>query len=138
MSSSRPMVHAVDPRQKLLDEIGDFSGVEVTGLQVLCAIYKRPEKTAGGIILTDNVRDEDRYQGKVGLVLKMGPLAFHDEGDGRFGDLGVENGRRPEECVDWLFYKVSDGLAMQVNGVDCRLIEDENVKGRVSHPDIIW
>ena len=73
------MQHDVDPVKQMLDEIGDLSNIEVFNNQVLLGIYIRPVKTRGGIMLTDNYRDEDKWQGKVGLVLKKGPTAFMDK-----------------------------------------------------------
>ena len=66
------MLHDADPRQTLLDKVGELSGVEVFGGDILVAIYKRPEKTKSGLILVDSTRGEDVHQGKVGLVLKIG------------------------------------------------------------------
>ena len=40
------MDHDVDPRQKLLEEMGDISKVEVFNNQILVAVYLRPEKTS--------------------------------------------------------------------------------------------
>src|ERR1035437_2510835 len=81
-----------DPKQAIIDTIGDLSGVEVIGDLVLIGIYIRPEKTAGGIIRpTANVQ-EDVWQGKVGLVLKWGPNAFRNPEDGTLYEQRVELG----------------------------------------------
>jgi len=70
----RRMNHSVDPKKVILDEMGDISKVELFNNQVLVAIYMRPEKTASGILLPGQTRDEDKYQGKAGLVIKLGPM----------------------------------------------------------------
>ena len=70
------MKHTVDPREAILKEVGDLSSVEIFNNQILVAIYIRPEKTSGGIILANQTRDEDKWQGKMGLVLKKGPSAW--------------------------------------------------------------
>lgn len=62
------MDHSIDPKQKIIDEIGDLSEVEIFNNQVLCAVYVRPNKTKGGIMLADQTTAEDRFQGKVGLI----------------------------------------------------------------------
>ena len=49
-----------------------IDGIDVLFNQVLIAVYERPKVTASGIHLPDQSTDEDRYQGKVGLVLKRG------------------------------------------------------------------
>ena len=38
------MDHAVDPKQKLLEDLGDLSTVEIFNNQILVAVYIRPNK----------------------------------------------------------------------------------------------
>ena len=123
--------HDVDPRQKILDEIGDISGLQIFNNQVLCAIYIRPQKTKSGIYMTDSYRDEDRYQSKVGLVLKKGPSAFVDETGEWFHGTAVE-------VNDWIVLRPSDGWAINVNGVACRIVDDISVRGLIDNPDRVW
>ena len=127
------MSHEVDPKNVLLDKVGDIEDVEIFNNQVLVAVYIRPNKTKLGgkdFYLTDNVVDEDRFQGKVGLLLKKGSTAFV-ESDGWFVNTTFE-------LDDWLVFKPSDGWSLTVNGVLCRIIEDINVRGRVDTPDRVW
>ena len=126
-----PMLHEVDPKESALKEIGDISEIEVFNNQVLVIIYKRPEKTAKGIYLTDNNRDEDRYQSKVGLIVKLGENAFQDGSGEWFRGITFELGQ-------WVVFKPSDGWAINVRGSDCRMLDDTNVRGRVQHPDMVW
>lgn len=123
---------AEDPAQKILNEIGDISDLELTGVQVLVGTYIRPKKTSGGIILTDKMLDEDLYQGKTGLVLKVGPGAFvdGDNADTKFNGFIVKPG-------EWIFYGVQDGLSLNINGHHCRIVEDVHVRGRIPHPDMV-
>ena len=125
-----PMLHEKDPKLSILEQIGDISKVELFHNQVLLAVYLRPNKTKSGLILTDSHRDEDRYQSKVGLLVKRGPLAFEQDGNWfsnlTFGDH------------DWLVFRPSDGWSITVNGVLCRIFDDVNIKGRVPHPDAVW
>jgi co-chaperonin GroES (HSP10) len=125
------MTHAVDPKKSIRDELGDISDVEIFNNQVLCAIYVRPEKTASGIYVTQTTRDEDKIQGKVGLIIKMGPAAFVDDGQWFSGNLiFVED--------EWVVFRPSDGWSVTVNGVLCRIIDDVNIRGRIQHPDQVW
>jgi co-chaperonin GroES (HSP10) len=122
--------HEADPRQKLLDELGDISEVELWHNQVLCAIYVAPERTKGGIIRPASNVEEDVFQGKVGLIVKLGPRAFQSDAKWTWpDDVGLG---------DWVFYKISDGWAVSINRVRCRILEDIDVKGRVAHPDTTW
>lgn len=125
------MKHTVDPREAILKEVGDLSSVEIFNNQILVAIYIRPEKTSGGIILANQTRDEDKWQGKMGLVLKKGPSAFIDESQNWFNGIDVAVG-------DWVFFRPSDGWGLEVNGVLCRLLDDTVIRGRTPSPDMIW
>lgn len=127
---------AVDKPQTTAEEIrasigGALDKFEVFHNQVLLGIYMAPEKTKGGIIRPDSVKAEDRWQGKVGLVLQAGPLAFVNDNRNDFRGQGVA-------MDDWILFRVSDGFPLDINGVHCRLIEDIHIKGRVTAPEIIW
>lgn len=125
------MDHAVDPKQKLLEDIGDLSNVEIFNNQILVAVYVRPNKTKSGIYLSDQSREEDKIQGKVGLVVKKGPSAFVDEANEWFKDVSVE-------VNDWVVFRPSDGWGITVNNVLCRMIDDTAVRGKVDVPDRVW
>jgi co-chaperonin GroES (HSP10) len=124
------MEHEVDPREKLLKDLGDLSQVEIFNNQLLVAVYLRPEKTKSGFYLPDQNREEDKFQSKVGLLVKMGPSAFEASG-AWFKDLEIN-------LHDWLIVRPSDSWSLTVNGVLCRIVEDSLVKGRVPHPDAAW
>jgi len=125
------MQHDVDPVKQMLDEIGDLSNIEVFNNQVLLGIYIRPVKTRGGIMLTDNYRDEDKWQGKVGLVLKKGPTAFMDKTGEWFDGVTINDG-------DWLVTRPSDGFLITIRNVFCKVIVDTGTKMRVQYPDEVW
>ena len=126
-------LHETDPKDALIAKIGDVSGVELFHNQVLCAAYLSPGKTKGGILRPDQTKDEDLYQSKVGLILKMGPKAFLSEGAWSWpDDMAVG---------DWVFFRVSDGWNTTVNSFRmnvCRILHDVDIRGRIPHPDMIW
>ena len=125
------MDHDIDPRTKILEEIESLDGIEIYNNQVLVAVYIRPTKTKTGIILTDKYVGEDLYQSKVGLVLMKGPSAFVEEEERWFKGVDVQEG-------DWVVFRPSDGWQINVNGVDCRVMDDINIRGKVSQPDKVW
>lgn len=127
MAEDKPQTSLAEIKAAIggLDAIGVFNNFLLVG------IWMRPEKTAGGIILTQKTRDEDRWQGKCGYVLKRGPLAFVDDDRNAFHGQNVNEG----DCV---LYKTSDGFSLDVNGIHCRMIEDVHVKAVVSDPSVIW
>jgi len=125
-----PMSHEEDPKQKLLDQLGDISKIELFHNQVLLAVYLRPEKTKSGLILTADHLDEDKYQSKVGLLVKRGPLAFEQDGNWFTGMTFQDH--------EWLIFRPSDGWSITVNGVLCRIFDDISIKGRAPHPDSVY
>lgn len=133
----REIAQQADPKQALLDSVGDIANIEVFHNLVLVATYIEPEKTAGGIIKPDRTLLENRFQGKCGLVLKLGPLAFQDEGHIKFGGVTINEG-------DWVVVRPSDGWELYTvneggqSGTSCRLFEDANIKARVEDPSMIY
>lgn len=125
------MDHEVDPKEKILKELGDLSKIELFNNQVLCAVYIRPQKTKSGIYLSDKTVDEDRFQGKVGLLVGMGPSAFQDDSGQWFENIAFN-------LHDWLVFRPSDGWNITINGVLCRILSDTQVKMRIPAPDVAW
>jgi co-chaperonin GroES (HSP10) len=125
------MKHDVDPKQKLLDDLGDISELEIFNNQILLAVYIRPQQTRSGLHLASQTTDEDRYQSKVGLLVKSGNAAFKDDTDTWFKDIEIN-----EE--DWILFRPSDGWSITINGVLCRMLEDVSTKGRIPHPDMAY
>ena len=133
-----------DPKQEILDKLGDLSHLEIAQNEVLVAIYQRPEKTPGGIILTDNTRKEDVYQGKVGLVVKVGSACRFKRVDAeRNISYGLDI-----KLHDWVVVRPSDSWSLDVNAdpnalkredfVPCRLVFDDAIRARVAQPGMIW
>jgi hypothetical protein len=136
---------AFNPAKPLWDAAGDLSDYEVFHNLVLVATYIAPPKILKGpdgedIILhqTDRSHEEERFQGKIGLVLKVGPIAFKDDGVAKFGGVEIEPG-------DWVIYRPSDGHELFIRdrsksneGLSCRLVEDTFIRGRVKDPSLIY
>lgn len=125
------MKHAVDPAKKIMEELGDLSDVGIFRNRVLVAIYIRPTQTASGIHLADKTTDEDKHQGKVGLVIKMGPQAFVDP-DGKWFD------GQQLKVGDWCYFRPAESWAINIHGVECRMIEDIDIRGLLKFPDAVW
>jgi co-chaperonin GroES (HSP10) len=135
-----PLAHALkvsaisladDPKLAIKKAAGDLADVEVYSGWILLGTYIRPVKTAGGIIRPDTNVEEDEFQGKVGLVLKKGPLAFVDDENNSFAGQDAEIG-------DWVVYTINDTRALTINGAPCRLIQDTKVIMRVKDPKVIF
>jgi co-chaperonin GroES (HSP10) len=130
-SANMKMLHAVDPAEELKLAVGDLSKIKVFHNNILCAVYKRPEKLASGLYISDKTRQEDEYQGKVVLVLKKGPLAFVDDDKTAFAGQDVNPG-------EWVVLRSSDGWKLNINGVLCHVIQDVQIKMTIPEPDVAF
>jgi co-chaperonin GroES (HSP10) len=126
------MVHDEHPRDTIWAEVRPhLDDVRVLGARVLVAVYVRPEKTKSGLFLTSKSVEEDKYQGKVGMVLALGPIAFQDDASHRFGSVTPQVG-------DWVVYNVGDTFAMEIGERRCRAVEDVDIAMIIQHPDGVW
>jgi len=135
---------ADEQKNAIIKKLGDLSGFEIAQNQALLAIYQRPEMTPGGIIATHNYLKEDIYQGKVGLVVKIGAACRFQRFDPSTGTaIGLE-----VNLHDWIVIRPSHSWALDVNGhpdrllrdefVPCRLIYDDQLVARIAHPMMVW
>ncbi len=132
------VIHLRDPREELLKKIGPVPPEICVMTNILVAIYQPPmvSKTAGGIVLPFAMAEEDVdeyvWQGKVGLVVAMGPQAYVDDARHEFHGLKINVG-------DWVWFKPSDGQGCEVNEVPCRKFDAERyITGRLPNPDCVW
>jgi co-chaperonin GroES (HSP10) len=117
--------------EEVLAGLGDaLDQITVYGNEVLVATYMRPAVTSGGIILTDKSRSEDQWQGKVGIVLKKGKLAFKDN-----ERLGVFFEGQDAFPGDKIVYRVSDGFPMEINEIRIRMLQDTEVRLGIGNLD---
>jgi co-chaperonin GroES (HSP10) len=120
------------PKVALLKKLGDISKERVQHCQILVAIHPGSDKHAGTSILkSDNALMEDKWQGKVGLVLAVGPGAYQDTPTVKFYGQSVKVG-------DWVLAQPSAGLELYIREVPCRLFEDVNIRIVVDDPEIYW
>lgn len=120
-----------NPKVDIIKAVGDLSGVTIKFNWVLVGTYFRPEKTAGGIIRPQTNVGEDEWQGKVGVVLKLGSLAYQDDEDAHFSGERVEIG-------EWAVYHVGDARSININGYPCRMVRDSSIRMTVEDPNIIF
>ena len=129
--------------QEIIDAVGDLSGFEVFGSQVLIGVYCRAAITKAGFRLGAQLQLEDVWQGKVGLILKIGPTALRaghevlapeeQQADGpparRWvpGDEERFNGRLPQ-LGDWVFSRAQDCEQINYKGLGSK-------KARVKAPN---
>lgn len=149
-------VTPAEQKAAILADLGPkLADIRVLRNRVLVCTYVEAEVTAGGILKPQSRIDESKYQGKVGLVLKVGPLAFDFEEiaseasdrdatgdyDRAYAEVRADHGI--PEVGDWVFFRASDtwdcGLAVEPGkGVHCRFINDDSIVGVISDPSSIW
>lgn len=133
-----------DAKDEILKKLGDVSGFEIAQNEVLLAIYQRPEFTPGGIIQVPQTLKEDIYQGKVGLVVKIGQHCVFERPDPYTNILtGV-----PISLHDWVVVRPSDTWALDLNTktatsdrkdwVACRLVKDNQIRAKIDRPEMVW
>lgn len=137
MVAAIAMKHDKDPRQVIYDKLGDVKDVEVFNDRLLLAIYERPKETAKGIIVPETTRKEDQYQGKICLVVKVGPMVNLGKTVGT-EKLKTELRGGAFEVGDWVAVRPSDGWQVTINGQLCKLIEEAQIHMRVPDSDIVW
>lgn len=134
-----------DPKRDLLEKLGDISKVEIAQNEVVLAIYMRPEKAPGSsIVLPQQNLREDQFQGKCGLVVKIGSACRFVRKDER---TGVEYGL-DINLHDWVIVRASDTWPFDLCGtgktfdpqafVKCRLVYDDQIRLRVTDPLMVW
>lgn len=135
------LLHRVDPKQQIISAVDPWvEGVQIRPYDVLIAMYLR-EKIEGdkvttrGIFLPDNgagTLREDLYQGKVGLIRKVGSLAFTDEKDHKW------DGFQPK-VDDWVVINVGDTFSFDLpGGWRIRIVDENYVRMIVQAPDTVW
>ena len=127
--------HGEDPRDALWKKVGFVADhIKVPSSKILVAIYYRPETTTGGII-DPTVKAGDSFQGKIGLVIKLGPLAFQDDDTHTWGDVRAKQ-------KDWVQFRVGDTapwrLGRNEQSPHFRFVEDVNVLAIWDRPDLAW
>lgn len=125
-----------DPRHFLLDRWELLKdGIEVFHNWVIVLTYYMPDyldvQGGGKIILPEKVHDEALWQGKVGLVVAKGPLAFKDDNIVQFHGQNVEIG-------EWVMYDIMEGRQFTIDRMHARRLKDTQIVMRVPDPRVIY
>lgn len=123
------LADASDQRALMRELVGDLSKARIMGNRVLVGIYIEPSKR-GSLYLGKDTLKESVYQGTVGLVLKMGSQAFIDDDKVKFHGDSARVG-------DYVVFRSGDAKRCQINGLDCRFVEDTLIDMIVDDPNIV-
>ena len=106
------------------------AGIRVFGPDVLLAIYDRAGGYTGGKIYVPDKYLEDKVQGKIGLIVGMGPLCDGHEFLEWFGE-------HPPKLGDWAMTSIRDGLTFIVGGIVMKLVEWKYLRLTTLDPDMV-
>jgi hypothetical protein len=139
--------HDVDPKQEIVADSAELlDSFAIRPYDVLLVMYQREliagdKRLKSGIFLSDNgvgTLREDSYQGKVGLVMKVGSLAFTDEEDHKWEGFTPQVG-------DWVVINVGDTFGFELpaalgrtQGRKVRIVDENLVRAIVPEPDVVW
>ena len=91
-------------------------------------IFTKEKKTSGGVILTDDVRENQNRICMVGLILAMGPDCYNSE---RFKNWNKRS------VGDWVLFVPGEGTLFQCKGVPLRFVADDRIFCKTDHPELI-
>lgn len=100
---------------------------------VLVALWEGDEKI-GSILVPDKIKDENIYQGKTGLIIALGHLAFTRDETHVWGE-------RVPQVGDWVVFRISDGIPLVLGGREgqhCRLLNEMKVRMIIDSPDAVY
>jgi co-chaperonin GroES (HSP10) len=128
--------HDPGARERTLSAVQPYlDDIELFGNRVLVAVYEAPAeaKTKGGIILTESSKEENIWQGKTGLVIKVGPWAFKD----RDGVLWSD--KEFVEVGDWVSFHIGETRMFRLGGEHhCRVLTDRAVMAKIRAQDVVY
>lgn len=98
---------------------------EVLAYRVLLRTMEIPEKTKGGLLLTQSSKDEISKRNNIGQVLKIGPYAFSEHQEIFRVNIG-----------DWVHYNTMEREPVICNGILCYYVNDSRMMAVVSPEDL--
>jgi len=125
-----------DPRGFLLDRCALWlPRIKIFHNWIITATYYLPDylETATGqkLYLPEKTHDEALWQGKIGLVIAKGPLAFVDSDYVKFEGQNVEVG-------EWVIYDIMEGRQFTIERIHCRRMKDTQLVGTIEDPRLIY
>ena len=100
-----------------------------TGFRILVEMLEVRTVTAGGVHISDESIEAQKYMCFIGGVVSMGPLCYNHrkfDGAGPWCQVG-----------DWVAFGQNAGQSMTIKGRDFRLLNDENILALIPDPSVI-
>ena len=100
-----------------------------SGWRLLVLPFTPKEKTKGGILIAQESLDRLRVGTNCGYVLKMGPLAYHDQEKFPTGPWCKKG--------DWVIFARYAGSRLPIEGGEVRILNDDEVLGTIKDPESV-
>ena len=100
-----------------------------TGYRLLVLPYAGPQKTKGGIYLSDKTQETIQMTTVCAYVLKVGDLAYKDKEkfpNGAWCSKG-----------DWVIFGRYAGSRFKIEGGEVRILNDDEIIGKINNPEDI-
>jgi co-chaperonin GroES (HSP10) len=99
---------------------------EPKGYKILIGMPEVSDKTEGGVIRPDALKDAESTASIVGFVIKLGPEAYGDKERFPSGAFCEEG--------DFVIFRSYSGTRFKIHGREFRLINDDTVEAVVDDP----
>lgn len=96
------------------------------GWRIAILPFRGPKQTKGGIVLAEETQKKTQLATTVGYVLRVGDLAYKDESK-------FPNGAWCEEG-DWIIFGRYAGSRINIDGGEIRILNDDEIIGRINDP----
>ena len=100
-----------------------------SGWRLLVLPFSPREKTKGGILFAQESLDKLRIATHCGYVLKMGPLAYHDQEKFPTGPWCKKG--------DWVIFARYAGSRLPIEGGEVRILNDDEILGTIKDPESV-
>ena len=122
--------YQVEEKEPLNPENIEKSQLPVpSGWRLLVLPFSPREKTKGGILIAQESLDKLRIATNCGYVLKMGPLAYHDQEKFPTGPWCKKG--------DWVIFARYAGSRLPIEGGEVRILNDDEVLGTIKDPEAV-
>ncbi len=123
----------IDPKKVITDALkGWIDRIHPTAGDIIVCVYERPEKLArSGLVIPETAsrRAEDKFQGVVGLIVKVGPeYAKHKQ------DLGLD---QMPGVGTWVAFRNQDCQSFTLGDRSMRLLQGNFIRMVLQDPDAI-
>lgn len=100
-----------------------------TGWRIAILPYRGAEKSKGGILLAEETQKKTQLATVCGYVLKLGDLAYGDPDKFPTGPWCQPG--------DWVIFGRYAGSRISIDGGEIRILNDDEIIGRVNDPEDI-